>query len=38
MTVIEVNVQTGEVIERPMTAEELAVWEADRAALGIEDA
>jgi hypothetical protein len=25
------NVETGEVIERPMNAEELAQWEADKA-------
>ena len=35
---IEVNCTTGEVIERPLTAEELAQREADIAAFAIEKA
>ena len=31
LTVLEHNVETGEVIERDMTAEELAQWELDQA-------
>jgi hypothetical protein len=31
-TIKEHNVETGEVIEREMNAEELAQWEADQAA------
>lgn len=30
-TIKEHNIETGEVIEREMNAEELAQWEADRA-------
>jgi hypothetical protein len=32
MNIIEVNCETGEVVERPLTAEELAQREADAAA------
>jgi hypothetical protein len=35
-TAIEVNCTTGEVIERPLTAEELAEREAEAAAFAIE--
>jgi hypothetical protein len=35
-TAIEVNCTTGEVIERPLTAEELAQREADAAAYAVE--
>ena len=31
MKILEHNIQTGEVIERDMNAEELAKWEADKA-------
>lgn len=29
--IIEHNIETGEIIEREMTADELAQWEADKA-------
>ncbi len=32
-TIREHNMETGEIIDREMTAEELAKWEADKAAL-----
>ena len=32
------NIQTNEVIKREMTADELAQWEADQAAIAIESA
>ena len=32
------NVETGEIIEREMNAEELAQWEADQAAAAVEAA
>ena len=35
---IEVNCATGEVIERPLTAEEIAQREADAAAFAVEQA
>jgi hypothetical protein len=37
-TAIEVNCATGEVVERPLTAEELAQREADAAAYAVEQA
>lgn len=37
-TAIEVNCETGEVIERPLTAEELAQREADAAAYAAQKA
>jgi hypothetical protein len=37
-TAIEVNCATGEVIERPLTAEEIAQREVDAAAYAIEEA
>jgi hypothetical protein len=37
-TAIEVNCATGEVVERPLTAEELAQREADAAAYAAEQA
>lgn len=37
-TAIEVNCATGEVIERPLTAEELAQREADAAAYAVAEA
>ena len=37
-TAIEVNCTTGEVIERPLTAEELAQREADAAAYAAQEA
>lgn len=37
-TAIEVNCTTGEVIERPLTAEELAQREADAAAFAAQEA
>jgi hypothetical protein len=37
-TAIEVNCETGEVIERPLTAEELAQREADAAAYAAAEA
>jgi hypothetical protein len=37
-TSIEVNCATGEVIERPLTAEEIAQREADVAAFAVEQA
>jgi hypothetical protein len=37
-TAIEVNCTTGEVIERPLTAEELAQREADAAAYAVAEA
>ena len=37
-TAIEVNCETGEVIERPLTAEELAQREADAAAYAAQEA
>ena len=30
--ITEINVQTGEIVEREMNADELAQWEADKAA------
>ena len=30
--ITEINVQTGEIVEREMNAHELAQWEADKAA------
>lgn len=39
MTTVKIhNVETGEVIEREMNAEELAQWEADQAAFAAEEA
>jgi hypothetical protein len=38
LTAIEVNCETGEVIERPLTAEEIAQREADAAAYAVEQA
>ena len=37
-TAIEVNCETGEVIERPLTAEEIAQREADAAAFAAQEA
>jgi hypothetical protein len=37
-TTIEVNCETGEVVERPLTAEELTQREADAAAYAIAEA
>jgi hypothetical protein len=37
-TAIEVNCATGEVVERPLTAEELAQREADAAAFAVAEA
>ena len=37
-TAIEINCETGEVIERPLTAEELAQREADAAAYAAQEA
>ena len=37
-TAIEVNCATGEVVERPLTSEELAQREADAAAFAVEQA
>ena len=37
-TAIEVNCETGEVVERPLTAEELAQREADAAAYAAQEA
>jgi hypothetical protein len=37
-TAIEINCATGEVVERPLTAEELAQREADAAAFATEEA
>ena len=38
LTAIEVNCETGEVIERPLTAEEIAQREVDQAAFAAEQA
>lgn len=38
LTNIEVNCETGEVTERPLTAEEIAQREADAAAFAVEQA
>lgn len=38
LTAIEVNCETGEVTERPLTAEEIAQREADAAAFAAEQA
>ena len=38
LTAIEVNCETGEVIERPLTAEEIAQREADAAAAAVRKA
>jgi membrane protein involved in colicin uptake len=38
LTAIEVNCETGEVIERPLTAEEIAQREADAAAYAVRKA
>jgi hypothetical protein len=38
LTAIEVNCETGEVIERPLTAEEIAQREADAAAFAVAEA
>lgn len=38
LTAIEVNCETGEVTERPLTAEEIAQREADAAAFAVEQA
>jgi hypothetical protein len=38
LTAIEVNCTTGEVTERPLTAEEIAQREADAAAVAAEEA
>jgi hypothetical protein len=38
LTAIEVNCETGEVTERPLTAEEIAQREADAAAFAVAEA
>lgn len=38
MKIIEANVETGEIIEREMNADELAQWEANNAQLELEAA
>ena len=38
LTAVEVNCTTGEVVERPLTAEEISQREADAAAFAIEQA
>jgi len=38
LTAVEVNCTTGEVVERPLTAEEISQREADAAAYAIEQA
>lgn len=37
-TIIEHNVETGEIVKREMSAEELAQWESDKAAVVAETA